>query len=408
LEPAELTLVHDIRHGPWPLSRSVPGARPWKPAWAFIDTTIERPVEGSDKLKDVFDDFPELLASRSFITLHLGGQGEMALVIPPVRGTTVGDNPVTVDWGGLNGQMRFTADLKGFKGALNAPGLMAAKEVGRAEIKGVTSAFDMHASGDGPLLGEASLDIAHVESAETQGEERRVIAVKGLKATVSSRASGDTINGVTAMTVEEVLTDGRTYGPGGLTLELRKLDAHSLRQLQKALRDVQAGSPQASPEEVNKMVLAEFGQILPELVKHSPEFEISRLDLKTSDGDVQGRAKIVFRGDNPLALSNPLFFLSAVTAHAEFSVAGPLLERVLESMDRKELAELGKDENGRHLSDEEIDVLAVTKRQERLEGLVANHILICEDGDYKARANFERGRLTLNGRPLVLQDLLKP
>ena len=210
------------------------------------------------------------------------------------------------------------------------------------------------------------------------------------------------------MTVEEVLTDGRTYGPGGLTLELRKLDAPSLRKLQKAIRDVQARSPQVSPEEVNRMVLAEFGQILPELVKHSPEFEITRLDLKTGDGDVQGRAKIVFQGDNPLALSNPLLFLSAVTAHAEFSVAGPLLERVLESIDRKELTELGKDENGRRMSDEELEVLAVTKRQERLDGLVTNHILIREDGDYKARADFERGRLTLNGRPLVFQDLIKP
>ena len=155
------------------------------------------------------------------------------------------------------------------------------------------------------------------------------------------------------------------------------------------------------------MILAKYGEIMPGLMKHSPEFEISRLDLNTSDGEFRGKAKIVFHGENALALSNPLLLLSAVTAHAEFAIADRLLEEIVEWTSRKEMMEAGKSEEGKRLSEEEIEVLAVTKRQERLETLVANNILIREDGDYRAWADYETGRLTLNGRPLILQDLLQ-
>lgn len=405
-EATELTLVHEIRHGPWPPSLLVEGERQLKPVYAFVETKIERPLETKDKAEEILDEFPELIASRSYTTLYLGGRGEMQIVIPPLRRTTVGGEPATVDWSGLNGQMWFTADLKEFKGSFSAPGLTAVKENGRVEINGVTSAFDLRASVDGPFLGEASFDLGHLESVETQDGKRRFFSAKGMRAKGSSWASGEMINSEVVMTIEQVLTDDRTYGPGDLTLELRKLDAPSLGKLGRSVRELQAQSPQVSPDEVRKMILAKFGQIMPGLMKHSPEFEISLLALNTSDGELQGKAKIIFHGDNALALSNPLFLLSAVTAHVEFAIADRLLEEIVESANR-EMIKGEKNEDRRRLSDEEIEALASAGRRERLEALVENNVLIHDDGDYRAMADFENGQLTLNGRPLMFQDLVQ-
>ena len=164
---------------------------------------------------------------------------------------------------------------------------------------------------------------------------------------------------------------------------------------------------QVHMEEINKMMLAKYSEILPELVKKSPELEIMQLSLKTPDGDFSGRAKIIVDGTNAAAVSNPLFLLSAVTAHADLTVTDRLLQRINASSHEKEIVTAIKQGKQEPLSDTEIKMLAAAKSEKRLEALVSKNILIYEDGKYKLTADYQKGQVTLNGRPLTLQDLLQ-
>jgi uncharacterized protein YdgA (DUF945 family) len=229
----------------------------------------------------------------------------------------------------------------------------------------------------------------------------------GLRMTASSQALTDVVNYSMALQIDKALTDDTSYGPGTFELEVRKLDAASLAELQQIFKELEDQFPHRSMEEINQMMLAKYSEILPGLIKKSPEIEITQLSLKTTDGDFLGKAKIIFDGTNAAAMSNPLFLLSAVTAHAEFTITDRLLHRIHESSHRKKIIAAVRQGRAEPLSDEEIKALAQVRSKESLAALVAQNVLVHEDGKYKASADYEQGRMMLNGRPLTLQDLLQ-
>ncbi|UCD88404.1 MAG: DUF945 family protein [Desulfobacterales bacterium] len=84
-----------------------------------------------------------------------------------------------------------------------------------------------------------------------------------------------------------------------------------------------------------------------------------------------------------------------------------LLQRIYESSHKKEIIAAIKQGRREPLSDEQIQALASAECKKRLEALVAQNILMYEGGHYKASADYQQGRVILNGRPLTLQDLMQ-
>ena len=401
------TMIHDIRHGPLPLGESPDGERQLKPVLAIIETRIELSPETQAKLKKTFGELPEIASMQNYTTLSLGGDGETLLNIPAFHQTVEKDKKVAVEWKGLTANMAFTADLKKFTGSLNAPGLRALGDDGELEINGLACTFDSYEGIKGLFLGDASFNLARLEFTGKTAGAKKQISMNGLKMTTSSQALSDTVNYSVTAGIDRVMTKDTLYGPGICELEFRKIDAASLAKLQQIFQELQAQFPQRSAEEINQMMVAKYAEILPGLIKESPEIEVAKLSLKTSDGDFLGKAKIVIDGTNAAAMINPLFLLSAVTAHAEFTITDLLLQRIHASSRRKEITAAIEQGTRDPLNDEEIKALAASEGKKRLEALVAQNILIYEDGHYKASADYQEGRIILNGRPLALQDLLK-
>lgn len=401
---ANLTLVHVVRHGPLPLCTSPEGKCQLKPLLAIIETSIELNPETRVELKKVFDEFPEIVSLKSYTSLSLSGDGVTQLSIPPVQ-KAVGKEKVAVIWEGLTGKVTFTGDLKEFKGVLNAPGLEAVGDDGDIRMTNLQSAFDIREDIHGLFFGNATFDLDLLEVGEKEGQEETRFSMKGLKMRTKSEGATDTVNYTMAMQVDKMVADGTSYGPGSFQMELRKLDAAALAKLQKEIGELQAEFPGRSPKEINQMMLAKYAEALPELMKTSPEIEITQVKLTTEEGDFLGKAKIAVDGSNAAALTNPLFLLSAVTAHAELTVADRLLKTILQADFEKDVIEAAKQTGEVELSEEEVKALAASKSETRLAELVEKNILVYEDGNFKASADYQAGAVTLNGRPVTLQDM---
>lgn len=402
-----LTLVHDIRHGPLQLGESPEGKKELKPVLAFIETWIELSPETHASVKEVFTELPEIASMKNYTTLSLAGDGETRLFIPPFNRTVGKDEKVAVYWKGLSANMAFNADRKEFTGSLSAPGLEAVGDHAELEMNGLVSNFDAQEGLSGLFLGDASFDLAHLAFAEKRHGQRKRFSMDGLKMRTSSQALTDTVTYSMTMNIDRVMTDEAQYGPGVCELELRKLDAAALARLQHVFEELETQFPKRSPEEINQMMLAKYLEILPALVGKSPEIEISQLALKTTDGDFWGRARIILTGTNPAALMNPLLLLNAITAHAEITIADRLLQRIYESNHQKKIVAAIKQGRRKPVTDEQLQALASGECKKSLENLVAQNILVYEDKNYKARADYQVGRLVLNGRLLTLQDLMQ-
>ncbi len=155
------------------------------------------------------------------------------------------------------------------------------------------------------------------------------------------------------------------------------------------------------------MMLGRYLEVLPELLKKSPEIEITKLEVKTSEGDFTGKAKVSFDGAKSDASQNILAMANAITANAELKAGEGLVRRVAVSMMRDKIAAEQKEQGGEAPSDKEIDAITSGMIDEQLSALVAQNVLVKEAGNYMASASYKAGQMVLNGRPLSLQNLLQ-
>jgi uncharacterized protein YdgA (DUF945 family) len=277
---------------------------------------------------------------------------------------------------------------------------------GRFEVTSVTAQFDIYEGVRGLYLGDASLSCARVDIIDTSGEKTEFSADR-VELTTSSQTSSDAVDWSVAARVDQVTTQGSSYGPGNYQMGLRRVDAETLEKLQKVLEKLRDEFPRRPPEEISQMMLATCAQMLPELMKRSPEIEISELSFKAPDGEFLGKAKVVVDGTHASAFSNPLFLINAITAHAEFTATDRLLQRMLEFVYEKEMFADKERQNLGALDDQEIRKLAAAKGRDRLKNLVDQKILVHENGHFRARADYGQGALMLNGRPLGAQDFME-
>ena len=172
-QPIRLTLAQNIMHGPFPSTTTPGGKRLLKPVMATIETSPVLGPEAQSRLAELYAQIPELASVRDYTVIYLKGNGEEQLTIPPFQRTLGKEEKVAVDWQGLSLQVNFTADLKGFTGALSIPGLKAVTEDLNLRIEEVKCGFDSHEGISGLALGDASFEVGSLNIVARQDAEPR-------------------------------------------------------------------------------------------------------------------------------------------------------------------------------------------------------------------------------------------
>jgi len=374
---------------------------------ATIRTRIMLPPEIQSALDELVGQIPEIGSIWDYTIIDLDGGGEERFFIPAFRHTLGGTDKADVDWGGLSLQTRFTPGYKAVTGSFTLPRLnISAKEfdVKTFELK---YSLDVQEGVAGLPLGDASLDLASIQVTDRRKAASRAVDLHGLKISSSFRASGDTITCAIAFQTAQLKLDDATYGPGILEVELRNLDANGLAKLQQAARELQAQPSQRPAEELHAMLLSKYIEILPELLKRSPEIEITRLGIATPDGDFTGKIKVAFDGTKASSFQDASMVAKAVKAQAELKAAEKLLHRAASAI-AKTQTRPGADEQKEPTSpDREMDVEAMSAAVRQVEGLVAQNILVKEDSNYSLKASYDAGQVVLNGRPLPLNGFIQ-
>ncbi|HBD08058.1 MAG TPA: hypothetical protein DCZ69_07325 [Syntrophobacteraceae bacterium] len=410
----KITLDQAITHGPFPIGKSGNGESQFKPVMAVVDTKFVPSPDAQGQFKELTAQVPEIGAIRDTTTLYLDGNGVEYFVVPAFKRTFGDEEKVTVDWKGLTLQVNFSNDFKGFKGSLNIPGLVVEGKDGDLKVKDVNSTFNFAEGISGLSLGDASFTLAELGFAEKKDAKPVTFSLRGFNASTSNKASGDVVNSMLTVRTDQMKLEDVQYGPGNFELEFRNLDAAMLAKLQKMLRETEAQPKPQSDEASEMMNLAKYGEILAGLLKKSPEIELKRLDLKTSEGDFTGNAKISFDGTKAGPDFNVIGLAGAIAAQADCRVGERLLHRILTPImkDRiiSEIKERAAEDDPQaepELPDEkELNALVASAIEEQLNALMQQGILQKGNGEYRSTASYKAGQIVLNGRPLSLQELL--
>jgi uncharacterized protein YdgA (DUF945 family) len=405
----KITLAHDITHGPFPLGKSSDGSLLLKPLMAIIETRVVVSPEFRSTLEQLYGQIPEIGSMRDYTLIHLDGGGEENFTIPAFQHTFGKEEKFTVDWKGLFLQFSFSPDLKGFKGSWNIPGLEIGGKGGELKVGRMKSTFDVYEAISGLSLGDVSFGLESVEILDRQEAAKpSSLLMRGFSINVSNKVSGDIVNGIMAVRTDQLKLDDMRYGPAVFELALRNLDAASMARVQQIARETQAQLPPKSAGAIDmQLMLAKYAEILPGLLKKSPELEITQLSVKTAEGDFTGQAKIAIDGTKAENTQNLLMMINAITAQAELKVGERLLHSVARMTMKDKIIAEKQEQDGIAPTDQEIGAAASAVLNEQLQGLTAMNLIVKENDSYSAKASYKAGEVVLNGRQLPLQDLMK-
>jgi len=390
--PLEFTAAHKIDHGPFPLTRWLQGEFSLTPIQARIESEIRIAATGQGGLATL----PPLTTD---LTIDLRGDGRMRLALPPSR--TQGADGANFDWRGLTGDIDFDREWKKFRLELQTPGFAVTKTSDNAmevSVSKITLSSNMHEGVAGYLFGDSAFAIGQMKF---QSPAAHVVA-QGMEIAASTRAAGESVNMVLDYKIQAINNADEHYGPGQITIELRKLDVATLMKFRNEMEAIQRKDlPQA---QASLMTLGKSMELIGTLSKKAPELEITRLSFKTAQGELQGKGKLVLDGSKANIAENPMQMLTALSGNFELSIPPGMVRQILAPLI---LSDIESYRQAGTLSAKEranLDPATMAKIVDQALPLYLaqnpfTRNLVLEKDMYKLRASIRRGQLLVNNTP---------
>jgi uncharacterized protein YdgA (DUF945 family) len=385
-----------ISHGPLPLKELFSGNFRLQPVQAIIYSTVKITTENQNELVDLLAKFP---AAESNTTIFMSGNGESQLSVPSFSHMRKEKNG-SMRWEGLKGRITFSPNFRELTTSMESPGLTAKNDDFVLSIKNIDMMADLYTDAGGLYspLGNVMLKVGLIDIEKKQAKKR--LSVENIKLTGLTEVSNSNLNSTHSLGFAGFRADGVNYGRGSYEIAIRRIDAPAWGRLQKTLKNAQKVN--GPDEERSLMVFGKIIEILPDLLKKSPEIELTKLSLETPEGELLGRARVIIDGSKPELIKNPFFLLSSINAEAHISIPAPFFESMLRNLARNNLiAEL--EERGYDIpSNREINELTRSAAAQELQSLIEQGIFVVEEDNLKLIATYKQGELKLNGTPIQL------
>lgn len=394
-----------IYHGPFPVQALLSGLGGITPVMAVIDSKIVLvPVDESE-----FSNFIKKLPPVSLLTrLSMDGGGITDITMPGIE-TEQGAEGEKLKWQGLTGDVKFSPEFKDVDTELKSPGLNITGKESAISVTGVAANSRLKYVGPENKypVGDINFTVAEVAirtKDDSGGYDN--FSITGIELTGTSTESEGLLNSTHSLGFRELDAGGGKYGPGGYELAIRNIDMESWIKIQELLKN-DRNAPRT--EEQRQIFMTELMKIVPGLIKKSPEIELTKLNIMTSDGSIDGHLKISVDGagmDNPELASNPLFLIAAIKADARVAVTKSLLETIITDYKKEEIADDFRKADDEIPPPDEIAGMAQEEMGDEIKGLMDQGIITESTDNYELNATYEMGQITLNGHPLDIQSLI--
>ena len=391
-----------IYHGPIPIGLLSKGKIKLTPVMAYIETNADIKTDSKEKYSEFINSLPEASFNT---TLSFGGSGTTEMSVPAKQEELEGGSKL--NWSGLDGLINFSPDLNRVSSVFNSPGLEIEDDNAIVSISGINleSNLDYPASNYKNPLGNMLLRIEELSSQGKDEEGNNKVTLSNFEVTASTDQKGNLLDHTHSVGINSITVGGNTYGPGIYELKIRNIDKSAFEEIQVAISE----SQDSEGANTTDLISAKIMEILPKLVKSSPEIEITKLSVKTNEGEIAGHAIISASGDsldNPELAANPIFLLAAISAEMDLSVSQILFENLLRDYKIEEITDERNSKNEKLPSEEELRNLAQERAQSEIQEMLDQQIIVLKNGKYHIEAGYSLGQVTLNGNPLDLGSII--
>ncbi len=390
----QLTLEHRICNGPLPVGS---GSFSLEPKLALIETRLVGATAGGE---DLLAELPWLGEIIDVTTVSLGGRGRDRLMVPGLE-KTIEEEQLSIAWGGMQGDTEFSLDLTELAGNIEIASLKMKDDEGSLQWDGAQVDFDLYEAFPMVYLGNYKSSFAPLElDFKPSGKERKKVRVEGIVVESLASQNALTVEYLQTLKVAKVDVNDAGYGPGELELALRGLDGEVLSQYQQDALGIYERES-FDPESMGLYMMQVYMRLFSGMIKGSPELELRKLQIATSEGDFSGKLRLKLNGSEDLEPGNMPALLQHLEGEAQVRVDEKLVRAVLTGMITQQMKKAYRQQGISLPSDEVITVQAGQQVEQQLEGLIGQQLIVRSEGKLQSKAVLNRGELKVNGKRLM-------
>jgi len=378
---ASFVVRHVFRHGPLPdMSRGFS----FRPGLAAVESTVDT----SGGQSALFTEIPELAQSSSVMRIGFGGEVDGDFEVPAFDKEIDGES---VTWGGLVAQATYVPGSGSFRGDMTMPSLILKSSDGTLRMDGFSSTFDLVEALPLVFVGQVKADMSSINMTRPDGD---AVSVGELRFSSNSSSDGTLVDYAQSVNIDSIAMGGTTHGPVICDMETRNLDAAALSEFQIRFQQLYRSMPTADMDMFAEQIAELYGNLFTKLMAGSPEFRISRLQVRTSMGEFTGALSIRLDAPGEAAAVNPLLLLQHVHANVELAVHEALVKGLMVmSITQQQAADANA---------QDVEAVAQQLYSRQVETLLARNLIVRDGETITSEASFAQGKLMVNGQEMPL------
>ncbi len=386
-EPLEmvLTLENRIDHGPL-TSQGL--------ALAEIETDL---LLDGEKLFP--EDYPAVIATR----ISLDGSGTTVIEMPAIDLMESDERPA-IRFGGLSGVVNFDTAMENISVGMDMPGLEVIEDGLQLVKAGEVSMESRSWLGESGLtLGSGNLKLHDLSIYDAASGEQ--FSLQGLGLEVDSSEQEGQVAGFATYSLDSLEIGDKEYGPGILKVELVRLSAPVLLELQRSIEDMQG--QQMTEAQRGMAIMGVLMGSASAFLENDPGMSVDPLRFSTPDGELNARFSLNANGLKWEHVGNPQIMITKLDASLSFRIPEKLLRSLLESQARtrlvKEIEGLTEELGEQPLVEQEqLDSMVDAEVEAQMEQWLGQGLMERDQEDVVTEAQLADGLLTVNGQPVPL------
>jgi len=235
---------------------------------------------------------------------------------------TIKDDGTSLQWQGLQGSIQVKQNVATVQAEIYTPQIQLDTDQGQIVIQDITFNADMQSANNNQ--GKGRLSIANTQIISKQVPQ---VKLEGIELVGSHNIVSEYLTFALKTDLQQIQVGVDRYGPGYGDIELRHWHLPTLTHIKNTLAGIhyQGGI-------IQKTNAAKF-QLMPlglKFLNKSPEFALTRLNLNTSEGELQGKLRVKmepFEG-GIFVLFNPTLLLNALNVQLEIFLPQSLLDNL--------------------------------------------------------------------------------
>jgi len=367
-ESQRFTLQHRIEHGFLPIYPTI------------IYTTIAPQSEIINHLG--LTESPVLVKTA----LQLDGSGNSELRTSPLA-LNAPNKPAKLTLQSITGSVAFTPNFAQLTGELQLPQVQLETEQGKVQFHNTKFTTNLRSHADDLWLGLSEWQMAEVDLIS---RTLPTVALQQLKISVDNQLVDKNLQVNLKSQLQQLTVKQDNYGPGDVAVEIRHLNVDSVNNVRQILHTMS----NLSGAQTNILLWAKLSQYGMTLLNEQPELAIPQLNFATPQGQVAGNLSLGVDKIEATAWLYPLTLLESFHGKLALQLPKSLLNQVLATAMQPTAADS-------QTADE----------TEVVQTLVANWLkrgwLTQQDQTYHIQAQLQGGMLDLNGRQILLKNLLR-